>query len=284
MMTPLRQSFRRSRSSGFSLVEMIMVIVITGIIAGMVAVFMSGPLMSYVSASQRADLTDTADLALRRLSREIRQALPNSLRVTTADGNYWIEFIATRGGGSYLPSAGLFSAGAFNLTVSSQMPSNPAIAANDYIVINNTGNGDQSAYGCSGLAYCNTMNVTGIAGQQLALTPLNGGPAFAWPGPSTTRFQVVPAGTRAVAYSCPVGTAGPLRRYSNYGLNGTQAAAIAAAKASGGNLVANNARCNVVYPPSLQSFGVLVVTLTLTDRAGDESVTLMREIHIDNAL
>ena len=40
---------------------------------------------------RRAELTDAADVALRRMTREIRQALPNSLRVS---GNC-IEFIAT---------------------------------------------------------------------------------------------------------------------------------------------------------------------------------------------
>lgn len=260
---------------GFSLLEMIMVIVITGIIAGVVAVFMSGPLQSYVGASQRADLTDTADLALRRLSREIRHALPNSLQVTEVGDNYKIDFIATSGGGSYVPSSGLFNTGAFNLTVSSQMPANPAIAVNDYIVINNTGGGDvYDAYACGGLTYCNTMLVQGIAGQTLTLAPVNGNKVFEYPGPSTTRFQVVPGGTQVVTFTCPKATAafGELHRsYGGYDLAGPSA------------LIANNARCNVVYPPSLQSFGVLVVTLTLTDRAGDETVTLMREIHIDNA-
>lgn len=275
------------RMAGFSLVEMIMAIVITGIVAGIVAVYMSGPLTSYVSANQRADLTDAADLALRRLSREIRQALPNSLRVTTSGGNHWIEFIATSGGGSYVSSAGLFNTGAFNLPISSQLPSNPAIAVGDYIVINNTdstGSLPQNAYGCSGLAKCNTLSVSAIntATSTLTLSSL-GARAFDAPGPSTTRFQVVPAHTRAVAFSCPIGTAGPLRRYWNYGLHATPAAAITAAQSSGGTLVANNARCEVSYPASLQTFGILVVTLTLSDRDDNERITLMREIHIDNA-
>jgi hypothetical protein len=36
---------------------------------------------------RRAELTDQADVALRRITRDIRLALPNSLRVTTTGHN-----------------------------------------------------------------------------------------------------------------------------------------------------------------------------------------------------
>ena len=62
---------------GFTLIEMIMVIVITGVIAGMVAVFIKGPVDSYFDMARRAELTDIADTAMRRMTRDIRLALPN---------------------------------------------------------------------------------------------------------------------------------------------------------------------------------------------------------------
>ncbi|MFA6270798.1 MAG: type II secretion system protein, partial [Candidatus Paceibacterota bacterium] len=76
----------RRPSAGFTLVEAVVAIVITGILAGIVAVFIASPVQGYVDSVRRAELTDAADVALRRMMRDIRLALPNSLRVTSAGG------------------------------------------------------------------------------------------------------------------------------------------------------------------------------------------------------
>ena len=91
----------RHNMAGFTLVEMIMVIVITGIIGGMVAVFMRAPVQQYVDVARRADMTDTADTALRRISRDVRLALPNSVRVRNNGGTVFMEFLETIAGGRY---------------------------------------------------------------------------------------------------------------------------------------------------------------------------------------
>jgi MSHA biogenesis protein MshO len=88
--------YSRRVQHGFTLIEAIMVIVITGILAGVVAVFITRPVQGYVDSVRRAELTDVADVALRRIGRDVRLALPNSLRVS---GNSCIEFIMTKGGG-----------------------------------------------------------------------------------------------------------------------------------------------------------------------------------------
>ncbi|HJW54946.1 MAG TPA: prepilin-type N-terminal cleavage/methylation domain-containing protein, partial [Burkholderiaceae bacterium] len=66
---------------GFTLLEAIIVIAITGIIAAVVAVFIVKPVQGYVDSARRAEMTDTADTALRRISRDLHLALPNSVRV-----------------------------------------------------------------------------------------------------------------------------------------------------------------------------------------------------------
>ncbi|CAH0290120.1 hypothetical protein SRABI118_04046 [Massilia sp. Bi118] len=91
-----------------------MTIAIIGIIGGIVAVFIRAPILSYRDTVDRAELTDQADLALRRMARDIRLALPNSVRVreTTDDqgvhAGAHLELLLTRSGARYLtPSDGV---------------------------------------------------------------------------------------------------------------------------------------------------------------------------------
>ena len=81
---------------GFTLIEAVMVLVITAIVAAMVAVFIQKPVQSYVDSARRADLTDIADTAVRRMAREIRLALPNSVRNPADGSDQCIEFMPTK--------------------------------------------------------------------------------------------------------------------------------------------------------------------------------------------
>jgi MSHA biogenesis protein MshO len=95
-----RRSAPSCTSRGFTLVEAVMVIAIIGIIGGIVAVFIRAPMLNYRDTVDRAELTDQADLALRRMARDIRLALPNSVRVSAAGDH--LELLQTRSGARYL--------------------------------------------------------------------------------------------------------------------------------------------------------------------------------------
>src|SRR2546425_1233021 len=89
----------RSRERGVTLIEMVIVISITAIIAGAVSVFISRPVEGYADAARRAEMTDIADTALRRMTRDLRTALANSIRITNAGNVTYIEYLQSSGGG-----------------------------------------------------------------------------------------------------------------------------------------------------------------------------------------
>ncbi|MEX1993814.1 MAG: prepilin-type N-terminal cleavage/methylation domain-containing protein, partial [Steroidobacteraceae bacterium] len=60
------------KQCGVTLIELIIVITITAIVAVGVSVFISRPIEGYVDAARRAELTDIADTALRRMTRDLR--------------------------------------------------------------------------------------------------------------------------------------------------------------------------------------------------------------------
>ena len=283
----------RRPAAGFTLIEAIMVIVITGIIAGTVAVFITKPMQGYVDSVRRAELTDAADVALRRLGRDVRLALPNSLRVS---GNC-VEFIMTSAGGRYRDPADGSTGGDFlsftstadvSFDVLGAMPT-PAIAANDFIVIYNLGEGYNPAnaynYDATGDACraggCNVAKVSSLSGNTITLTS-NPFAAQSPPLPSpSARFQVVPGGTRAVSYVC---SGNQLKRYSNYGFNAAQACPPAGTVATLAGSGTTAATCTIDYTSAATGRnGLLYVNLTVTDTPTGESVSLFQQIHVDNA-
>lgn len=83
---------------GFTLVELIMVIVIMAIIGATLTLFLKPALDAYFGGRVRAQQADQADTALRRMLRDVRRAVPNSLRVPSAS---CFELVPTKAGGRY---------------------------------------------------------------------------------------------------------------------------------------------------------------------------------------
>ncbi len=283
------------RQSGFTLIEAIVVMVITGILAAIVAVFITKPVEGYADAVRRAELTDVADVALRRMSREVRMALPNSLRVSGS--GECVEFIMTSAGGRYRDvgdgSTGAIlsftSTSVLTFDVLGTMPSNPEIAAGDYIAVYNLGEGynPANAYNYDSatlteacrLGGCNVAKVASApVGNTVTLTA-NPFAAASPPLPSPeARFQVIPGGTKAVSYEC---AGGQLRRYSNYDLTTAQSCPPSGTGAVLAGDATTTALCPTLNYAASGRNGLLVVKLDLS--AGGESVSLFQQIRVDNA-
>ena len=291
-------SANRQNQTGFTLVELIIVMVITGIIGGMVAIFITAPVKQYTDTARRAELTDIADTAIQRMLREIRSAVPNSVRLPggAASASY-IEFLPTKVSGRYQlnPSTPATSppcgaAGndlAFGVADTCFNVIGPSLAASavagDYMVVGSTQSNGATAYkptSSGGVLFPITT-----AGQSItmAATTL---PAFAQL--PSQRFQIVDGTTKAVTDSGEgvgiVGGSGTgqLKRYSGYGFNATQTLPVNTPA-----ILANYiSSCTFVYDIVNQRDALVGITLQITepDESGNpETVSLYEEAHVNNA-
>lgn len=250
---------------GFTLVEMIAVTAVTAIVGAMVAVFMRAPLESYVAQDRRARLADAADTALRRIGRDIRLALPNSVRVSVSGGVSSVEFLATRSGGRYRAQGGGdtldFTAADDGFDVLG-----PAVAvqAGDRIAVYNLGIPGADAWAGETLA-----DYTGAAGSATHIAFAAKQFALASPG---NRFQVVEG---PVSYACDP-AAGTLTRFWGYDpLVGVTAATPRALLATGVS------DCSFAYQPGVTERGGLVSATLELSRDG-ERVRLYAATQVSN--
>lgn len=269
-----------TRQCGVTLIELVMVIVVTGIIAAGVAVFIQRPVEGYVDAARRATLTDEADTALRRITRDLRTALPNSVRVDVS--GKFIEFIETTGGGRY--RAEVDSAGAGQIldfatadTTFDVIGPVPTLSAGNHIVVYNL-----NSTGAISNAYqgANRASYVSLAAPTITIAPVISLP-FPDPSPAK-RFHVV---SGPVTFGC---AAGQLVRYSGYAYNTAQVAPPAGG--SSAVLAANidQPSCNFSYAAGSlgERTGTVSMILQINSLAAGgttERVRLFQQAQVNNA-
>jgi MSHA biogenesis protein MshO len=295
-----------NRQSGFTLMEAVVVMVVIGILSAGIAVFMTRPIEGYVDAVRRAELTDQADVALRRMARDIRLALPNSLRLKdssnatvtgcSAGTDCAIEFIMTKSGGRYRDASDGSTGGNF-LDYSGTLtnpgcagvpspcfdalgtnPANPpTIADGDSLVVYNLGPGSAPADAYAG-GNRTTVTVTSGTPYRLDMAS-NVFAAQSPPLPSPdARFQIVGQNDKVVRFAC---SGGQVQRQSNCSFAATTTCGTTAVMAGSS---AMQATCEVDYQATaLGRAGLLYVRLILTHTPSGERVTLFQQIHVDNA-
>jgi len=82
-----RQMKSRKHNKGFTLIELILVIIILGIMAVGISGFITLSTQTYLNATSRDELIGNARFAIERLTRELRNAVPNSIRVRSWSGD-----------------------------------------------------------------------------------------------------------------------------------------------------------------------------------------------------
>jgi len=312
----MRSSIARRRS-GFTLLELIVTIVITGIVASMLAIFIVKPIQGYTDLGRRAALVDAAESALRRMARDLRLALPNSVRVSNTAGGFALELLPIIDGAKYSskgPSRLRFGGqgaqsfgilGCFHKIV-------PGTYSDYRIVINNLGTNAGTQSGSGNDAYI------GLApGIENTITPLGFTivvsyvPNLKLPGPyacpTTGNHHIdlyFPPGTptphkftdsspqnRLFVVSTPITylcdkAGGTLTLYKNYPIQATQPTTAAALNALPGvtsSLVADLiSDCSVsTTTQDIRNRGLVTLNLSLSQ--ANETIRLLHQVQLDNS-
>ena len=310
-----KRHFKAKPNFGFTLIEMIVVMVITGILGGMVAVFIKAPVQGYLDSARRAEMTDIADTSLRRIERDLRTALPNSVRVTVNGSTYYLEYLETIAGGRYntttTPVDCLNSGGCTAFTTTGDLVSGAAGSASTtllngktitlnssrLVVYNQYNNSGSDCSASNPSVYCASSGngsapvITAVSNGASAPTadvitfasttfmPSGGSP--------NNRYQII---SQPVTYACTPG--GTLTRYWGYAIQPTQPNNISAAPLAGANsaILATNvgASCTFKYDAFAlaQQYGLVTMYLTISElnnsSGTNESVSLYSSTHVSN--
>lgn len=292
------------RRAGATLVELVVVLVITSILAGGMAVFLTRPLEAYRDLDRRARLVEMAEGSLRRIARDVRRALPNSLRV--AAGGTALELLHVAEGIKYRRQPGV------NPPPGSEDHTDPT----DWLTFAVAGDERWNALGTfQALAF--TYGVPLPGGTRVAIYPTGPG-VYADAALGSNPGTITPAGTTVTVHSdvdedqlrlsssfqfrfespqqrlflvdtpvtwlCDLG-AETLTRYDAYTIVQTQPTAAGAAPLSGASSALVSKRltaCAFTWQPGTpQRTGLLTVQLTLAEDG--ESIRLLHQIHVENA-
>ena len=260
---------------------MVISLAIAAILAIFVVTFIAQSVQGYTDLGRRAELTDAAESALRRMGRDLRVALPNSVRINANTGgntSFAVELIPVLDGAKYTNQGAVgvkLNTGAsdtvFTITGCFR---NAAVrnAAGMRMVVNNGATPTDDVYSNASLG-TGTSSVITAAAVNISIAPatctvgtndvVTFSTAHQFRGDSPAlRIYVV---TTPVSYLCDA-AAGTLRRYAGYTISSAQPTdpSIAPLASVASVLVVDNVAACEVKTTTSDVVNRRLVTLALT--------------------
>jgi MSHA biogenesis protein MshO len=274
-----------------TLIELVITIAVGSVVVAFMAMFIVMPISAYTAQSRRAELVDDAESALRFMGRDLRSALPNSVRITSSGTVTALELLATIDGARYRDGGPLSNPaldldfttadGAFSTTVPFTQLTLPWVSTTSYISIYNVGVPGADAYAMANVITPSATTITVAAGAtaNANLITLNPAFQFAYGSPGKRLYLV----SGPVSYVCDT-AAGTLRRYSGYAVQSTQPASDAGLTGAGATVSlvsADIAGCQFTFTSGTAQRNALS-TLALRFTRSGETVQLLHEVQLVN--
>ena len=253
------------KSKGFTLVELIAVIVILAIIGTFSSQFVVSTIENYQTSVERTQLIREGRLAMERITRQVRGALPNSVRATVSGSNTCLEFIPVVGGGYYLDELPDVNNGAAAVSTisTSSFSINDGQGDAEWVYIAPLA-GEPYSGGVSVRAALSSSLSEGATGSSLSLD-------------SATVFERNSVSQRFYLTTDPQAfclDSGDLVFESDYGAPGSTVS-------SGGPLLASSVSGSFAVSAGSVDRNV-VILIVLTFSKGDQSATLSEQVFVRN--
>ena len=239
------------RPSGFTLIEVVIAITLSAVVAAFIANFIAVPVQSHLAQSRRSELQTSAETVTHWMSQDVQHALPNSLRVATIGGRPVVEMIGIVTVTTYRRDTLDISAPDDQFDIMG-LPS----AAATGVVINNLGTAGHDAY-----AAVNDVVAAAQANPLSSTITVN--PAFRFGShPASQRAFLITPAAAVIRYECDVAT-GTLRRYDALAL---PAALVALPAGTPSQVIARDVTACTFTPAASTSEhgGLLLIRLTIS--------------------
>ncbi len=263
-----------ARQHGFTMIELVVAITISVIVVGFIASFIAVPVQAHLGQARRSELAASAEAVTHWMSRDVRRALPNSVRVATVGGRPSVEMISFQEVSIYRDDT--LTAGtadnAFDVVAA------PAVGG-QFVVINNLGTGIQSAYAAATRVRATAQVVVGN-------TTIGLNPAFNFVAQSPRRRAFLVPAAPVIRYECDL-VARTLRRYDGLAVTAAMAAVPGGTPST---LIARDVTaCTFTAPPAPvanQDHGGLMrirVTISRVTNGATDSLRIMKQLKVEEA-